>query len=181
MGCFFSSVIASDEISKGEISPTPLPTITPAVTPSESIEVEQFTYETSFEEGKKWQINADFVEMGDDTSKLIEVKGIKCYFYEKDIKKLTVVSEKGKIDVASKNVTFNEKVEATFDSGEVIKVDSLFWDGNQKILLGEGNVKLIKDDARARGDRIEAYIDLNTFVLEDNVRLIKKFEEEEEK
>jgi LPS export ABC transporter protein LptC len=171
LGSLFSGVMTSENTDK-LLTPSPEPTVQES-----TVEVEQFNYETSFEKGKKWKLYADSVGMGEKT-KIARIKGVSCSFYENDKKRLTVKSKEGVVDIPNKNVSFENKVMAEATEGATFEVNKLYWDGTQKKLSGEGNVMFTRDNSVARADKINVDVNLNTCLMEGNVLLIKKLDQE---
>jgi len=166
-----------------EIMVKPEPTATPTAVPEESselVEIEDFIYETSLQEGQKWELLSKFMETKEE-NKLIDVQGVTCNFYEEDKKKLTVISEKGRINTVTKDVSFDTKVTAVADTGETLVVDTLSWKGEEKKVSGEGNVVFTQDNNTVKADKIKGDLNFNTYRLEDNVVLISELGEEENK
>ena len=193
LGCLFSGVMGSEVKVQPVFTPTPEPAPEPAETvetdetggtgesgdTGELVEVEDFIYETKPENGQKWELQSKFMEV-EEAEKLISVRDVTCFFYEEDMKKLKIVSEKGEINTENKDVRFDTKVVGTASTGETLEVDRLFWNGMEKKMLGEGNVIFIQENKTAKADKIRADLNFSTYRLEDNVVLINELDKEAE-
>jgi LPS export ABC transporter protein LptC len=173
LGALFSGVSET-----GNIPSTPVSQPTTDV--GKHIEVEQFTFETIYGKDKKYKIYADSVNM-EENKKIAYLNGVKCYFYEKKVEAFTVEAGSADMDINNKIITFKDKVFATSLSGEMLEADNLYWKSNEKLSVGEGNVKLAQGVNMAEADRIKGDINFDAYTMDGNVMLLVKLKGKEGK
>ncbi|MEQ8172731.1 MAG: hypothetical protein ABRQ38_27855, partial [Candidatus Eremiobacterota bacterium] len=66
-------------------------------------------------------------------------------------------------------------------SGEMLEADSLYWKSNEKLSVGEGNIKLAQGVNLAEADRMKGDINFDTYTMDENVILIVKLKGKEGK
>ena len=173
LGSLFSGVSET-----GNIPSTPVSQATPDG--GRNIEVEQFTFETSYEKDKKYKIYADSVNM-EENKKIAYLTGVKCYFYENKVEAFTVEAGSADMDIKTKVITFKDKVFARSLSGEMLEADSFYWKSNEKLSVGEGSVKLAQGVNMAEADRIKGDINFDAYTMDENVMLLVKLKGKEGK
>ena len=172
LGSLFSGVSETGNLS------TPVPQTTPEG--GRNIEVEQFTFETNYGKDRKYKIYADSVDMNEQ-QKIARLKGVRCYFYEKKIEAFTVEAGSADMDIKTKLINFKDKVFARSLSGEMLEADNLYWKSNEKLSVGEGNIKLAQGDNLAEADRMKGDINFDAYTMDENVMLLVKLKGKEGK
>jgi len=172
LGSLFSGVSETGNLS------TSVPQTTPEG--GRNIEVEQFTFETNYGKDRKYKIYADSVDMNEQ-QKIARLKGVRCYFYEKKIEAFTVEAGSADMDIKTKLINFKDKVFARSLSGEMLEADNLYWKSNEKLSVGEGNIKLAQGDNLAEADRMKGDINFDAYTMDENVMLLVKLKGKEGK
>ncbi len=162
----------------GNMTSTPVSQTTPDG--GRHIEVEQFTFETTYGKDRKYKIYADSVNM-DENKKIAYLTGVKCYFYENKLEAFTVEAGSADMDIKNKIINFKDKVFARSLSGEMLETDSLYWKSNEKLSVGEGNIKLAQGVNLAEADRMKGDINFDTYTMDENVVLLVKLKGKEGK
>ncbi|MEQ8192040.1 MAG: LPS export ABC transporter periplasmic protein LptC [Candidatus Eremiobacterota bacterium] len=172
LGSLFSGVSETGNPS------TPVPQTTPEG--GRNIEVEQFTFETNYGKDRKYKIYADSVDMNEQ-QKIARLNGVRCYFYEKKIEAFTVEAGSADMDIKTKVINFKDKVFARALSGEMLEADNLYWKSNEKLSVGEGNIKLAQGVNLAEADRMKGDINFDAYTMDENVVLLVKLKGKEGK
>lgn len=172
LGSLFSGVSETGNMSVPSTQETP--------EGGRSIAVEQFTFETTYGNDCRYKIYADTVNM-EEHVQIAHLTGVKCYFYEKKLEVFTVESGAADMDIKSKIINFKDKVFARSLSGEMLEADSLYWKSNEKLSVGEGNIKLAQGVNLAEADRMKGDINFDTYTMDENVILIVKLKGKEGK
>ncbi|MEQ8223069.1 MAG: LPS export ABC transporter periplasmic protein LptC [Candidatus Eremiobacterota bacterium] len=172
LGSLFSGV------SETGNSSTPVPQVTPDG--GRNIAVEQFTFETTYGADRKYKIYADTVNM-EEHEQIAHLTGVRCYFYQKKVEAFTVEAGAAEMDIKNKIINFKDKVFARSLSGEKLEADSLYWKSNEKLSVGEGNIKLAQGDNLAEADRLKGDINFDAYTMDENVMLLVKLKGKEGK
>ena len=150
---------------------------TPAPTASGGAEGDNSSEEVA-NKGKMWKVFSDTFDYNKETEEGV-LYNVTCCFYEGEEEKIFIESERADIDFEQEIITFNSTVSAKTSKGERLRVDALIWDYKDNLALGEGNVRLLKENTLVKADRIEADITLSIYDLYENIQFIKSKERRE--
>ncbi|TCS80477.1 LPS export ABC transporter periplasmic protein LptC [Pectinatus cerevisiiphilus] len=134
-----------------------------------------YTGNTIVEErdGKKiWEISADSIVMDPQTQKA-EMQNITGKYYDENGYTLTLTAAHGIYDDKAKNITMDTGVHVERDDGLTFDSQSLSWDNDSQVFTGEGNVKIVKGDMQAEGNKIESSNAFSQFKLSGNAHIVK--------
>ena len=81
------------------------------------------------------------------------LKGVKGKIYREDGSVLEVVAGGGKVKNEAKDFELNDKVVAVLSSGGKLTAESIRWQQTEDVITASGNVRLLKDDTLATGDK----------------------------
>ena len=97
--------------------------------------------------GKKvWEFTVEEVEQ-------IKSSGEAVLIYREDGSVLEVVAGGGKVKNEAKDFELNDKVVAVLSSGGKLTAESIRWQQTEDVITASGNVRLLKDDTLATGDK----------------------------
>lgn len=124
-------------------------------------------------DGRKiWEIKADSIVMNSQT-KETEMKNIQGKYYDANGQVLTLTSPHGTYDDKTKNIVLDNSVHVVSDDGMVFDAQKVTWNDDNQLLTGEGNVKIVKGDMQADGDKIESSDSFVQFKLSGNAHILK--------
>lgn len=104
-------------------------------------------------DGKKvWEFTVEEVEQIKSSGEAV-LKGVKGKIYREDGSVLDIIAGGGKVLNEAKDFELNGKVEAVLSSGGKLTAESIRWQQNEDIITAAGNVRLLKDDTLATGDK----------------------------
>ena len=118
-------------------------------------------------DGKKvWEFTVEEVEQIKSSGEAV-LKGVKGKIYREDGSVLEVVAGGGKVKneakdfelilvddgSTDKSVELNDKVVAVLSSGGKLTAESIRWQQTEDVITASGNVRLLKDDTLATGDK----------------------------
>lgn len=172
LGCLYSAVKAIDEIPQPnrDISPIPMQTGTVEA----GIKAEDFNFETRIDDKRKWNLHASSVRMDQD-QQLAYVESIICNYYEDEKQIMILKSKNAEVDILNKNVRFKNQVEVKYVINKAfMKVDDLYLDSKEKVLIGEGKVRFFRGNNMIKADKIKGDINLKVYELEGNILMVRK-------
>ena len=104
-------------------------------------------------DGKKvWEFTVEEVEQIKSSGEAV-LKGVKGKIYREDGSVLEVVAGGGKVKNEAKDFELNDKVVAVLSSGGKLTAESIRWQQTEDVITASGNVRLLKDDTLATGDK----------------------------
>lgn len=124
-------------------------------------------------DGKKvWEITVEEVEQIKSSGEAV-LKGVKGKIYREDGSVLDLVAGGGLVKSEEKDFELNNKVVATLSSGGKLTAESVRWQQTEDIITASGNVRLLKDDFLATGDKAVTSSAFEKMKLEGNAEVQK--------
>lgn len=104
-------------------------------------------------DGKKvWEFTVEEVEQIKSSGEAV-LNGVKGKIYREDGSVLEVVAGGGRVKNEAKDFELNNKVVAVLSSGGKLTAESIRWQQTEDIITASGDVRLLKDDTLATGDK----------------------------
>lgn len=125
-------------------------------------------------DGRKiWDLTAEVIEVDPDT-KNMTLKKIDGVFYQEDGKTVSLKAPTAFYDTKSRDLAISGGVQAKTNDGATFAAEQVFWQGEQEIFYGEGNVQAEKDDTVLSGDRIETDAGMKKIKVIGNAHIVKR-------
>ena len=103
--------------------------------------------------GKKvWELTVQSL-LYDKKAQLAHMKGISGTFYQDDGRTMTVTADEGEVHMDTKDVVLTKNPHGTTSDGGDAVADKFTWINKDQMVVGEGNVRLKKDDTVATAKR----------------------------
>lgn len=119
-----------------------------------------------------WECYAETMTVDQDTE-IVNMDNIKGTFYREDGNKIEITAQKAVYDQKKKNIEITEGISAHSTDDMTFDTDKVVWDGEQKTLTCDGNVKISKPGMVATGDKAESKDAFQNFKLIGNAHIIK--------
>lgn len=119
-----------------------------------------------------WECYAETMSVNQDTQ-IVNMENIKGTFYREDGNSVEITAAKAVYDQKKKNIEITEGIKARSTDDMTFNTDKVVWDGEQKVLTCEGNVKITKPGMTATGDKAESKDAFQNFKLMGNAHIIK--------
>lgn len=119
-----------------------------------------------------WECHAETMTVNQDTQ-IINMENIKGTFYREDGNNVEITASKAVYDQKKKNIEITEGIKARSTDDMTFDTDKVVWNGEQKILTCDGNVKITKPGLTATGDKAESKDAFQNFKLIGNAHIIK--------
>lgn len=104
-------------------------------------------------DGKKvWEFTVEEVEQIKSSGEAV-LKGVTGKIYREDGSVLEITAGGGKVKSEAKDFELNNKVVAILSSGGKLTAESVRWQQTEDIITAAGDVRLLKDDILASGDK----------------------------
>ncbi|MCD7874504.1 MAG: LPS export ABC transporter periplasmic protein LptC [Acidaminococcaceae bacterium] len=124
-------------------------------------------------DGKKvWEFTVEEVEQIKSSGEAV-LKGIKGKIYREDGSVLEVVAGGGRVKNEAKDFELNNKVVVVLSSSGKLTAESVRWQQTEDIITASGNVRLLKDDTLATGDKAITSSAFEKLKLEGNAEVQK--------
>ncbi|WP_196593070.1 LPS export ABC transporter periplasmic protein LptC [Pectinatus sottacetonis] len=125
-------------------------------------------------DGKKiWEIKAESINMNTDTQEA-EMKKIEGKYYGEPGKILTVTAPHGLYDAKEKNIILDQGVHAENSDGLSFDAQKMTWNNKEQLFTGEGNVRIVRADIQAAGDKFESSKAFSQFKLTGHAHIIRR-------
>lgn len=151
-------------------------TTAPTVAPHQ---VENSTL-TQEENGKKvWEVTiaSAVYDKGRDVT---VAKGIKGTLYQQDGTTMTVTADEGEINMKSRDIVLTKNPRGvTSDEGKLV-ADKVTWLNKDKLILAEGNVKIVRGDTVATAKKATMQVDMKKVKLMEDAKVVRGAKENEE-
>ena len=106
-------------------------------------------------------------------AQLAHMKGINGTFYQDDGRTMTVTADEGEVHMDSKDVVLTKNPHGvTSDGGDAV-ADKFTWINKDQTVVGEGNVRLKKDDTVATAQKATFNVALDQAKLEEDAHVQK--------
>lgn len=119
-----------------------------------------------------WQCYAETMTVDQD-SQIFTMEKVKGTFYREDGTNIEINASKATYNQKNKNIELVDGVEAKSSDELKFKTDKVIWNGEQGILICEGNVDINKPGMRATADKAESKDAFKNFKLMGNAHIIK--------
>lgn len=119
-----------------------------------------------------WECYAETTTVDQD-SQIMTMENIKGTFYRDDGNKINITADKGMYDQKKKDMMLEDNIHAKSTDDMTFDTDKITWNGEQKILICEGNVKITKPGLQATSDRAESKDAFQSFKLIGNAHIIR--------
>lgn len=119
-----------------------------------------------------WECYAEKMSVNQDTQ-IVDMENIKGTFYREDGSSIEITAAKAVYDQAKKNIEITEGIKAHSTDDMDFETDKVTWDGEQRVLTCDGNVKISKPGMVATGDKAESKDAFQNFKLMGNAHIIK--------
>ena len=148
------------------------PEPTEKVEPPTTMEYEGNTITEEKDGVKIWEISSEKVKINAETQ-IAEFEKVSGKFYQEDGKVLEVTAKNGIYNQVTKDVRIEGDVEVLDGDGGKLTSKNLEWNGKEEILVANEDVKIIKDDMQAFGDKAESKDGFKHFFLKGHARVLK--------
>lgn len=117
---------------------------------------------------REWELNAASATLLKAENKAI-LDDVRVIFYTKENQKVLLVSDKGKLNTKSHDMTFSDNVIVTYTDA-VLKTDKLHYNKKKHIIYADSKVRLEKQDSTIEADSMTTQLNTNMTVFEGNVK-----------
>ena len=148
------------------------PEPTEKIEPPKVMEYEGNTIVEEKDGVKIWELTSEKVRV-DTTTQIAEFDKVSGKFYQEDGKVLELTANNGTYDQKSKDVHVEGDVIVLDGDGGKLTTKNLDWNGKEEILIANEDVKILKDDMQAFGDRAESKDGFKHFFLKGHARVLK--------
>lgn len=129
---------------------------------------------TQEENGKiLWELTAEAIEIDSVTQNVILHK-VQGTFYSDQGTTMTLSSEEGSLDSKTKDVRLTGNVHATASDGGDLTAPEVLWQGQTKLLIGNGGVRVVKGSTILTGDKLEGDSVLNKIKVFGHAHVVTK-------
>ncbi|WP_308664187.1 LPS export ABC transporter periplasmic protein LptC [uncultured Acidaminococcus sp.] len=123
--------------------------------------------------GKKvWELTVQSL-LYDKKAQLAHMKGIRGTFYQDDGRTMTVTADEGEVHMDTKDVVLTKNPHGTTSDGGDAVADKFTWINKDQMVVGEGNVRLKKDDTVATAKKATFNVALDQAKLEEDAHVQK--------
>ncbi len=150
----------------------PSPQIQEEKTPGEPIQFVGTTLQAREGNRKNWELTAKEVTY-DEGKKMATAAVVECVFFDGDNQKtLTVTARGAQVHMQTKSLEFLGEVSVHSEKGEDMKIKKLRWDGENKKLIGEGEIRINRNGAVMTAGAMKADPELKQLELSGGVQVI---------
>lgn len=109
-----------------------------------------------------------------DTNILKNVRG---KFYREDGSVLSLTSKSGEASMKTKDIILIDSVKGVLSTGGTVTADKMTWVNAKKLVIGEGHVKIVKDNVVATANKGTMDTGLEKLRLEGKAKVVKGAEQ----
>ena len=155
------------------------PSPTEKIDPPTTMEYESNTIVEEKDGVKLWEITSNKVRV-DTTTQIAEFENVSGKFYQEDGNTLELTANNGTFNQKTKDIHVEGEVTVTDSEGGKLTSKKLDYLGDDEMIVAEEDVKILKDDMQAFGDRAESKDGFKHFFLKGHARVLKGVKNDEE-
>lgn len=120
-----------------------------------------------------WELTAEAMAV-DSVTQNVSMHKVQGTFYSDKGTTMTISSQEGSLDSKSRNVLLTGDVHAVASDGGDFTAPAALWQGQTKLFLGTGGVRVVKDTAVLTGDQLEGDSVLNKIKVSGHAHIVTK-------